>query len=269
MIRQLAASVFERTEAESRAYQAQHPGLDGKVLLVCITVAFSLTMNYYLGDAGFMVKSLRTLNLPDLSEALEAFTFAGPDARLHRLLYWVCVLTVFYLAVPIALIKLVFREPVSAYGLRVGGAFRDYKLYLVMLGLMLPVILFVSGTESFQERYPFYGVSKGSALYPNFFIWEAFYLLQFFGLEFFFRGFMLHGLKLRFGYYAVMAMTIPYCMIHFGKPLPETLAAIAAGLILGTLSLKSGSIWPGVAIHYGVAIAMDLSSLWRKGIFGN
>ena len=61
-------------------------------------------------------------------------------------------------------------------------------------------------------------------------------------------------------------MTIPYCMIHFGKPMPEAIAAILAGIILGTLSLKSKNIWLGVLIHCSVALTMDLCSLWQKGM---
>ena len=77
---------------------------------------------------------------------------------------------------------------------------------------------------------------------------------------------MLHGNKKRFGFYSILVMTIPYCMIHFGKPLPETLAAIIAGVVLGVLSLKSNSIWLGVAIHFSVAITMDFCSLWQSGL---
>jgi len=62
-------------------------------------------------------------------------------------------------------------------------------------------------------------------------------------------------------------MSIPYCMIHFGKPFPETMAAIIAGIVLGTLSLKSRTIWMGVMIHYSVALTMDISALWQKGYF--
>jgi len=56
-------------------------------------------------------------------------------------------------------------------------------------------------------------------------------------------------------------------MIHFGKPFGETIAAIIAGLILGTLSLKSRSIVLGVIIHYTIAITMDVFALWRQGYF--
>jgi membrane protease YdiL (CAAX protease family) len=60
-------------------------------------------------------------------------------------------------------------------------------------------------------------------------------------------------------------MTVPYCMIHFGKPLPETLGAIFAGLFLGTVSLWTRSIWLGTALHISVAVSMDLAALYYKG----
>jgi membrane protease YdiL (CAAX protease family) len=50
-------------------------------------------------------------------------------------------------------------------------------------------------------------------------------------------------------------------MIHYGKPLPETLGAIGAGVILGTLAMRTRSIWGGVLIHIGVAITMDMLAL--------
>ncbi len=56
-------------------------------------------------------------------------------------------------------------------------------------------------------------------------------------------------------------MIVPYCMIHYGKPMPETLGAIGAGLILGTLAMRTKSIWGGVLIHIGVAMTMDVLAL--------
>jgi membrane protease YdiL (CAAX protease family) len=60
-------------------------------------------------------------------------------------------------------------------------------------------------------------------------------------------------------------MVVPYCMIHFGKPFLEALAAIAAGIVLGTLALKTRSIWCGVLIHVSVAISMDVAALVQRG----
>jgi membrane protease YdiL (CAAX protease family) len=41
----------------------------------------------------------------------------------------------------------------------------------------------------------------------------------------------------------------------------ETFGAIGAGLILGTLAMRTRSIWGGVLIHIGVAMTMDVLAL--------
>ncbi|MCA9541205.1 MAG: CPBP family intramembrane metalloprotease, partial [Myxococcales bacterium] len=56
-----------------------------------------------------------------------------------------------------------------------------------------------------------------------------------------------------------------YCMLHFQKTASESLGAIVAGVILGTLAMKYRSIWGGVALHWLVAISMDVLSLFHQG----
>ncbi|CAN5345200.1 hypothetical protein BH10BAC1_BH10BAC1_16580 [soil metagenome] len=262
MISKLFSTAFHSAEAAVK--KTSKP--DYKVMLICVTVALSLTFIKYLGDPKFLLQSLQNLGFTSLANSFENLTSRNSNAELYRLLYWAFNVIFFYIVPPFILIKFVFKEKFADYGLSLKGAFKDNKIYLIMLCVMIPLVLFFSRTESFQARYPFYDLRAGESLYPNLFIWEIVYFVQFFALEFFFRGFMLHGTKQQFGYYSVFVMTIPYCMIHFGKPLPETIAAIIAGIVLGTLSLKSRSIWLGVAIHYSVAITMDLCSLWQKGL---
>ena len=235
-------------------------------MLICITVAFSLSMIKYLGDYRFFLDLLKSTGLTHFADTFESQMTTNPHAELYRLIYWASNVIFFYVIPPFILIRFVFKEKFAEYGLGFKGAFKDYKVYGAMLLVMIPLVLFFSTTKSFQARYPFYDLSEGESPYPNLLIWELIYFVQFFALEFFFRGFMLHGTKQKFGFYSVFVMTIPYCMIHFGKPLPETIAAIIAGIVLGTFSLKSKSIWLGVAIHYSVAITMDLCSLWQKGL---
>ena len=110
-----------------------------------------------------------------------------------------------------------------------------------------------------MHTYPFYRLAARSAF--DLVAWELLYAAQFLALEFFFRGFMLAGLRRSVGVHAIWIMVVPYTMIHFGKPLPETLGAIFAGLILGTLALRTKSIWSGVLIHVSVALNMDLLAL--------
>jgi membrane protease YdiL (CAAX protease family) len=136
-----------------------------------------------------------------------------------------------------------------------------------MLMVVLPLVVIASFNSHFQATYPFYYFPKDDFPVQRFIIWEIFYLLQFIGIEYFFRGFILFNCKSVFKEYAVYISVIPYCMIHFGKPMPETIGAIVAGIFLGKMALRSGSILPGIALHYLVAISMDLLSLWQQGYF--
>lgn len=267
MLRRAFLNTYLRAEAEAQErWAGRFSGPDFKAVSVCLVVALSLTLINYLGDLGYALDALDRLGPAGSADRLRGGLTGFSNERLAGPIWWACVTVVFYFVVPASFIRLALREPLSDYGLRLRGAFNDYGLYLLMFVVMLPVVLLVSGAAGFQAKYPFYHLERGESLLPYFWQWEVFYFLQFFALEFFFRGFMLHGLKHRFGYYAVFVMTMPYCMIHFRKPFLEALAAIIAGVVLGTLSLKSRSILPGVAIHYSVAIVMDLAALWRKGL---
>ncbi len=175
---------------------------------------------------------------------------------------------VFWYCVPaMMVVKLVLRERLADYGLKLRGWQSGWRIYLVFVAVMVPLVLTFSATEHFQQTYPFYsGWTPTVDGWSRLLLWEATYALQFVALEFFFRGFLVHGLKHRFGVYAVFVMTVPYCMIHFGKPLAECVASIFAGVALGMMSLKTRSVWLGAGLHISVAWGMDACSLWRKGL---
>lgn len=256
MIKTLVNKVYndaENNKVETIKFQA---------FIVCISAAICITLDEYFSKREFMFDFLQHVGLHQLADSYADII----KDRLFDLSIWVGNIVVFYGIIPLLIIKFVFKDKFSNYGLGIKGAIKDYKIYLLLIGIMIPIVFAVSFTESFQHKYPFYKIQEGEGFYPRFLCWELLYLLQFFAIEFFFRGFMLHGNKKRFGFYSILVMTIPYCMIHFGKPLPETLAAIIAGVVLGVLSLKSNSIWLGVAIHFSVAITMDFCSLWQNGL---
>lgn len=255
-------SIFVDTFKKVELEKDQSIHFNKNVFLIFITSALSLVFIQYFGDLGF----INSLDITWLNNLLYEIQKAFPNNRLFELVYWVSIIFVCYFIIPVILIKRVLKQSLLDYGISFKGVFNGYKIYLTFFLFMLPIVIGVSFSESFQHKYPFYKPNN-EALYPNFLLWQGFYFLQFFALEFFFRGFMVHGLKKRFGYYSIFIMMIPYCMIHFQKPIPETIGAIIAGIVLGTLSLKSKSIWLGVAIHYSVAITMDISSLWQKGFF--
>lgn len=268
LFNRIFTDTFIQIESEHRAYMAQSASrkFNIRVLIVSVTVCLSLIFIEYFGrDEGLLLKLLRTLHFYGSEGSPQTLTLFGMNHQLSSLAYWVFVILIFYFLIPAVIIRFVFRQKLSDYGFSRGSLFKGYKIYLLFFAVMVPLILLFSMSGDFQYRYPFYRLSAGENLWPFFWIWQLLYFLQFVALEFFFRGFMVHGLKQQFGYYSVFIMTIPYCMIHFGKPMPETIAAIIAGIVLGTLSLKSKTIWMGVLIHYTVAISMDLAALWQKG----
>ncbi len=186
--------------------------------------------------------------------------------RLARLWYWSLATSACYLLGPALYIKLVMKKRIRDYGFSTKGVVEHSGWYAAMFLVILPLLFAVGWTPGFQKTYPFYK-QAGRSLF-DFGMWEIAYMLQFMSLEFFFRGFMVHGLKKRFGLYAVLVAVMPYCMIHFGKPMPETLGSIVAGVALGTLSLMTRSVWLGVAIHISVAVSMDMIALWYRGVLG-
>jgi uncharacterized protein len=262
-------STFQQTERS--VLEPDPDRFNWRILIVTVTAAFSLLFVEYFGrNPGYplLVDIFKSIKLDLFSDSLKNFMEKSSNPQIFQLIYWVCIILVFYILCPVLVIKFLLKDKIRNFGIQRGQVFKHYKIYIIMLLIMIPLVLFFSGTKSFQARYPFYRLKPGELLYPFFWIWQILYFTQFICVEFFFRGFLLHGLKHRFGYYSVFIMTIPYCMIHFGKPMPETISAIFAGIVLGTISLKSNSIWLGVAIHYSVAISMDLAALWQMGYFG-
>lgn len=270
LAKQTFTDTFHAIQQEHENYLKDNKNgtFNSKVLIIAVSVCISLACIEYIGkNDGYylLLKFISFIGLGNTAERAKYFIEHQTNQQLFSLGYWVVTILIFYFLIPAAIIKLVFKEKLKDYGLWGGNIFRERRIFGLFLIVMFPLILIFSTTESFQLRYPFYHLQSDETLWPDFFIWELLYFFQFIALEFFFRGFMVHGLKKQFGYYSIFIMTIPYCMIHFGKPFPETIAAIIAGIILGTLSLKSRSIWMGVAIHFIVALSMDFSALWQKG----
>jgi membrane protease YdiL (CAAX protease family) len=266
VIKKIFAGTFQNEEQEL----ALHPPsqkFDYRILVILVWTALGLSIIHYWGDANFFAGVLENCGLKKSATDLRTWTTTG-NTSLHHLGWWVGTMIFVYLVVPVLIVKIIFKENLSDYGFKWKGAFDSWGLYVVMLAVMIPLVLYFSSTKSFQNRYPFYTPGANEKLFPSFWIWEGMYFVQFISLEFFFRGFVTLGLRKRFGYYSIFIMMVPYCMIHFGKPMPETIGAIFAGLILGTLSMKSRSILLGILIHYSVAISMDLFALWRKGFLG-
>ncbi|MCH8047639.1 MAG: CPBP family intramembrane metalloprotease [Planctomycetes bacterium] len=262
---------LQRVRRESQEFLAsdEAQGPDLRVIVVLLAATACLVFQSYIGQpsgAPWVARALRWVGLASWGDGLLRLLDDPHTRELTRMVYWAAARAISYVIVPGVCIKLVIGDSLLDYGLRVRGMLGSVWIYLVMAAIMIPPVLAFSTTESFQETYPFYNLAADEPLWPKFLIAEFCYVLQFFALEFFFRGFLVHGLRRRFGVYSVLVMMVPYCMIHFQKPLPEACGAIGAGIVLGLLSLKGRSIWWGAVLHVLVALTMDFASLWQRGL---
>ena len=262
-------AIQDHGDAQSAAYRAvtSRAQANRKAVVVLVTSALSLTILNFgaTSQPHWLITLLEGLGLDGWAGWVRAAFQTSQYQQRNGLLFWGIGQVFAYTVLPLLAVKLVLKERVRDYGVRVKGIGRHAPVYAVLLAVSVPFVVAASYTASFQAKYPFYDLEPGGGLWPDMALWWAVYGLQFAALEFFFRGFMVHGLSGRLGYMAVFVMVVPYNMLHYGKPVAEALAAIAGGAVLGSLSLRSRSIWWGVAVHVAVAGTMDVAALIHKG----
>ncbi len=245
-VRSELESLHEELVAESGRERGR---FDYRPAVVFIVVAVSLTFQEYYGDRNyfrqlsFMPRSVTT------GAYWELWTFA----------WWAGWRVLGFLVVPAIAVVLMPGERLRDYGWSLAGLRKHLPLYVGLYLAVLPLVVLVSQRPDFQHTYPFYRLANRSTF--DFWAWEGLYIAQFVSLEFFFRGFMLTACKATMGVYSIFPMIVPYCMIHFGKPILEVLAAVFAGAVLGFIALRTRSIWGGIIVHVGVAVTMDLLAM--------
>ena len=164
------------------------------------------------------------------------------------------------------IMKLIFdrKDDNGLYGLRFSQV--NFKAYFILLLIMVPLVYGASFIPEFIDYYPVYKRTGGLG-FANFYklpeyvskiTFEFFYITDFLNTEVFFRGFLIIGLSKLIGKNAVLAMAATYCVLHFGKPMGETISSVFGGYILGILALYSRNIWGGVFVHGGTALLMEI-----------
>jgi membrane protease YdiL (CAAX protease family) len=180
----------------------------------------------------------------------------GPGWPGAAALLWRSVL---YLALPL-LSLILLRLPPAKVGFSMGRPglwLRDIGiLYLVML----PLVFLASRQPSFQRAYPFFAFERlgvGSLL-----LGLTVRMVGMFAWEFLCRGYLLFGFERRVGgAAAIVIQTIPFAVMHAGKPAPEALGSIIAGVVLGIIALRNRSFIPGAILHWSVAATLDIFAL--------
>ncbi len=144
------------------------------------------------------------------------------------------------------------------FGLMLG----DWRLGCKAVAILLPLIslLMLYPASRIEEIRNFYPFDKEAAVSL-----AAFLRLQvargvffYVAWEFFFRGFMLFGLRKHVGDgMAVLLQTVPSCLWHIGLPAGELLSSIPAGILFGVMALRTRSVlWP-LLLHILIGVVLD------------
>jgi membrane protease YdiL (CAAX protease family) len=248
---------------------------DSRPLIALVVGAVCLSLMEYFGGSrtfqGLVAAGDESI-LGAVFGDLRGSMFLG----LYHFVWWGGWRVLGYFLLP-AVVIVLCRERIRDQGLETKGFLEHAWIYAFGYYVVFICVVIVSYTHEFSTYYPFYredryfGAPPGGAerSWFDFGAWELLYAAQFFSLEFFFRGWWLKSFKSSMGSAAIFAMVVPYCMIHYGKPFPETMGAILAGLFLGTLAMKTRSIWSGFLIHVSIAISMDVAALLQSSRLPN
>lgn len=229
------------------------PGIGFRSFWITIVSTISLTVYWHWGSPQGAPYAF----ILSVADVLDIKNFA-----FYQHLWSHTVALVVLLAIPLLISWYAGISPRSL-GFTIKNVKREFILIFVIWIVLLPLIYLHSQTTSFQNMYP--RLSQAGTDVSLFIFYELFYLSKWIAWEFFFRGFMLLGLKTEMGNKAVLISTIPFVLMHFGKPELEVYASLVLGLLFCWLTLRTMSIWPAVFLHWFIAISMDFftSSWWK------
>jgi membrane protease YdiL (CAAX protease family) len=156
----------------------------------------------------------------------------------------------YYLIIPLAAGFLFFRDKPWDYGIRIGR----WKQGIIITAVCLAAMALINyGASKMPDFYSYY--HRDFIYWPEFLLDTALYM---FAWEFIFRGYMFFGLERSIGKSAIFVQTIPFVLLHLGKPFLETLACIPSGFIAGYIAYRTRSFLPCFVIHFGMYVFMYL-----------
>ena len=229
---------------EYKSLTAEVRKLNFKVTYIFLSVAFITFLSIVIASPNFYYENF------------------SRDRFLSRI-YWFLTDGSLMFILPVLSIKLIFRENLSAYGFSLGDKKFGIITSVIFVTVMFITVWIVSGSQTFAATYP-QGGPKVKENFTIFILYELCVLVYMLGWEFFWRGYMLFGLKEKFGYYTVFIQMIPFFILHKGKPEIELFASIFAGLILGVQALRSRSFIYSWILHWLVMFSIDGISILRS-----
>jgi membrane protease YdiL (CAAX protease family) len=204
--------------------------------------------------------------------------FANPylePFETYRLVNAACLLWI-----PCSIVILFFKQDLKDFGMTKGDRKFGLSRALIAIGVMLPLLIVASRRPEFKTYYgdmvgqplAMVGYAARDGWSPSvkpigllyYEMGQGFYM---FCWEFFFRGFLLFGLS-RIKWCgltgAVILQAMVFALLHWSivpmaaKPPAEIASALAGGLILGWLAVRTKSFFYGYIVHWSISVILDL-----------
>lgn len=154
-----------------------------------------------------------------------------------------------FLVAPLAIVLFGFRDSPARYGLRLGDWRWGAGLLVAGIVVMTPIILELSGLESFRAYYGGEPRPLGVAVLNN--------LAELVPAEFLLRGFLMFALWRRIGPLALVIVQVPFILTHIGKPDLELWSTFIGGTIFAWLDWRTGSIlWSALGHVYVLTLML-------------
>jgi membrane protease YdiL (CAAX protease family) len=142
---------------------------------------------------------------------------------------------------PLLVIIFILKKNPLDFGLR-WGVPRIWGYYVLIICAVAGVILYASSfstaLQSYYSRQDF-----------NVFTYILASCISLAASEFMHRGFLLFGLKEKFGEGSILLQMVPFVLLHFSKPELETVSTILTGILFGYVVYRGKSYWPAFFIH--------------------
>lgn len=156
---------------------------------------------------------------------------------------------VLWAVVPFMFVRFFFRGNLASFGWQLGDWRFGAKATIISCGLMVLPVYIQSFNPEHREWYPLTSLATVSVGY--FALWGLSYLPHYIGWEFFFRGFIGMGMQRFYGKIGATGIQVVMTvLLHLNKPMGETWGAAVAGIYLGWLTYRTGSVWWAIIFHF-------------------
>lgn len=135
---------------------------------------------------------------------------------------------IYFALAPILVMFIVLRKNPLDFGLKPGSP-RIWGKYLLVICPVTAAILFATSFLPVMQSY--YKVENFNFI--NYFLTIGVTLLA---QEFFYRGFLIFGLKEKLKEASILLQMIPFALLHLCKPELETVSTVLTGILFGYIA---------------------------------